>query len=134
MAPDVVIARNGELGAAELNDLFRTQRWHVERLEDLEASLRRVWAFVTARTPEGRLVGYVAVLSDGLRHAYVFKMIVHPDLRRQGVGTRIMGELMALLKEHRLLPTLVATPGNARFYEQFGFAPVSNGYTALCVR
>lgn len=132
--PELAIVWKGAVGAAELNELFRTHGWQLDRVEDLEAALRRVWGWITARTADGRLIGYVSVLSDGLRHAYVFKLIVHPELRRQGVGGRIMGELMARLEAHRLLPTLVATPGNAGFYERFGFRAVSNGFSALCVR
>lgn len=74
------------------------------------------------------------MISDNIIHAYIFRMIVHPDYRKQGIGTAIMEELMKMLKEHKLRPTLVATPGNSKFYEKFGFISDPKGYTAMCIR
>jgi ribosomal protein S18 acetylase RimI-like enzyme len=133
-APGIRIERNGPLDAAELNALFATNHWEVAEEERLAAAMARSWAWISARAPDGRLIGYVQVLSDGLRHAYVLKMIVHPDYRRRGIGGRIMAKLMELLKEQELLPTLVATPGNADFYAKFGFATNCKGLTAMCIR
>jgi ribosomal protein S18 acetylase RimI-like enzyme len=134
MEPSIVVARNGSFTAAELNELLRDNHWQVEPLARLEQSLRSVWGCVTARTVERRLIGHVQVLSDGVRHAYVMKLIVHSEFRKRGIGSLMMAELMGMVSESGLLPTLVATPGNAKFYEKFGFQSVSNGYTAMCIR
>ncbi|MBN1221391.1 MAG: GNAT family N-acetyltransferase [Anaerolineae bacterium] len=48
-------------------------------------------------------------------------MGVHPAYQGRGIGTKIMQELMKLLGENRLSPTLVATPANLEFYKKFGF-------------
>ncbi|SHN17840.1 hypothetical protein [Gracilibacillus kekensis] len=45
-----------------------------------------------------------------------------------------MEEFMCLLAENKLMPTLVATPGNVKFYEKFGFSTEMNGLTAMCIR
>lgn len=134
MVRDILITRNEHLSAAELNDLFRTNQWQVEPVEKLERSLQSSWGWIIARTNEQRLIGFVQVISDGIQHAYILKMIVHPDFRKKGIGSMVMAELMKMLKEHKMKPTLVATPGNAGFYEKFGFKTVSNGCTAMCIR
>ena len=125
---------NGPVEAPELNDLFRTNHWEVDPVEKLAAALTNSWGWVTARTADGRLVGFVQVISDGIRHAYILKMVVHPEFRRRGIGSRVMKELMALLNDHGMLPTLVATPGNEGFYAHFGFRPECRGMKALCIR
>jgi ribosomal protein S18 acetylase RimI-like enzyme len=128
------IIRNENIHALELNDLFRTNNWQIEPIDKLEKSLQTTWGWITARDPENKMIGFVQVISDGIRHAYILKMIVHPDYRKRGVGSLIMTELMEMLKENHLSPTLVATPGNDRFYAKFGFEAESNGFKAMCIR
>ncbi|MBN1499790.1 MAG: GNAT family N-acetyltransferase [Spirochaetes bacterium] len=131
---NLIITRNENISARELNELYRTNQWQIEPVEKLEKSLKTIWGCITARTPENELIGFVEVISDGIQHAYILKMIVHPDYRRQGIGSRIMKELMNLLNENKMLPTLVSTPGNEKFYEKFGFKTVCHGLTAMCIR
>ncbi|MUT68335.1 GNAT family N-acetyltransferase [Paenibacillus sp. NEAU-GSW1] len=132
---DIRITRNGELNSLELNELFRTNNWQVEPHERLDNSIRSTWGWITARRyDDNQLIGFVQVISDGIRHAYILKMIVHPNYRRHGIGSKIMTELMELLKENELVPTLVATPGNDNYYKKFGFEAESNGFKAMCIR
>jgi ribosomal protein S18 acetylase RimI-like enzyme len=42
-----------------------------------------------------RLVGAARALSDGEYHATIYDVVVHPDYQRQGVGSRLMSELLA---------------------------------------
>ncbi|MDB5054632.1 MAG: ribosomal-protein-alanine acetyltransferase [Bacilli bacterium] len=128
------VDRNESINAIELNDLYRTNNWQIDPIEKLEKSLQTLWGWLTARNQENRLIGFVQVLSDGIRHAYILKMIVHSDFRKQGIGSIIMTELMTMLRENNLYPTLVATPENDKFYEKFGFEAESNGFKAMCIR
>ena len=130
----MLIERNGVLDASELNVLFSKHNWQVSNLEQLKTAIGNSWGWITARSNSGELIGFVQVISDGIRHAYILKMIVNPDFRRMGVGTKIMEELMDLLAESKMVPTLVASPGNKKFYEKFGFKTESNGCTAMCIR
>jgi ribosomal protein S18 acetylase RimI-like enzyme len=131
---EINIVRNGEVTSFELNELFRTHNWHIEPSERLEKSLNVSWGWITARNSNHSLVGFVQIISDGIRHAYILKMIVAPEYRNLGIGSQIMKELMGLLREYELVPTLVATPGNDKFYEKFGFETESNGFKAMCIR
>jgi ribosomal protein S18 acetylase RimI-like enzyme len=130
----ISIVRNEEVEPFELNELYRTHNWQVESLEKLGRSVQNSWGLITARSLDNKLIGFVQVISDGIRHAYILKMIVHPEFRNKGIGTQIMTELMELLRENELVPTLVATPGNDKFYEKFGFETESNGFKAMCIR
>ncbi len=130
----VSIVRDGKLSAVELNELLKTNHWEVSPVEKLESAITRSWCCLTARDAGGRLIGFVHVISDGILHAYIMRLIVHPDFRHQGIGSRIMTALMEILQENDLKPTLVATPGNVKFYEKFGFRTNINGLTAMCLR
>jgi ribosomal protein S18 acetylase RimI-like enzyme len=130
----MTILRDEPLTARELNELLATNNWNIPDEAKLQRAIDTSWCRLTARDDSGLLVGFVQVLSDGIRHAYILRLIVHSDCRKQGVGTRIMTELMRIIRENNMLPSLVATPGNAGFYEKFGFAGEMKNMKALCIR
>lgn len=130
----MTILRDEALTASELNELLATNHWNIPDEAKLQRAIDTSWCRLTARDEAGTLVGFVQVLSDGIRHAYILRLIVHPDCRKRGVGTRIMTELMRIIRESNLLPSLVATPGNAEFYERFGFASEMKNMRAMCIR
>lgn len=130
----ISIIRNERLNAGELNELLATNNWDIHPEEKLQQCVNNSWGHISARSAEGQLVGYVRVISDGIRHAYICSMIVHPHFRKKGVGSQIMKEVMAMLAENSLYPTLVANPGNRAFYEKFGFQQEPKGFTAMCIR
>lgn len=130
----ITIIRNNLIDPEELNLLLSTNGWDVNPIEKLANCLKTSWCNVCARDEENALIGYVRVLSDGIRHAYICSLIVHPNYRRKGIGSNIMVEVLAMLREDGLYPTLVAGPDKKAYYEGFGFEVKSNGYTAMCIR
>ena len=46
--------------------------------------------WVTARTAEGTLVGFVNVVWDGSDHAFLLDPKTHGEYQRQGIGTRLV--------------------------------------------
>jgi len=58
--------------------------------EDYPAAFQRYWATVSGFDPSGSLRAWCAILSDGVRHAVLLDVIVHPDYQRQGSGTEIV--------------------------------------------
>lgn len=105
----------GRITAGELNDLFAANDWQIDDLDFLEQSINNAWIYLTARADDGRLVGYVQVISDGIMLPYMLRMIVHPEFRRRGIARKIMCDLMEILKILKMKPTLAATPGNEKF-------------------
>ncbi len=89
--------------------------------------------WVTARLPDGSLVGMGRCMSDGVLYASIWDMVVLPAHQRQGIGRRIFEELLRPLGEHSLV-ALVATPAGQPLYKQYGFAPESRGSQALVWR
>ncbi|HEV7628760.1 MAG TPA: GNAT family N-acetyltransferase [Streptomyces sp.] len=80
------------LGNSELNALFPAswpQHDDTDFQPRLERSLLWVAAFRGFRV-DRQLVGYVNVVGDGGIHAFVLDTTVHPAVRRQGVGVRLV--------------------------------------------
>lgn len=71
-----------------------------------------------------RLVGAARALSDREYHATLYDVAVHPDYQRQGIGARLVNELIAMLPVWRVL--LVAEGDVREFYRRLGFESFGN--------
>ena len=127
------IRMNGKCSSKELKNLFESVGWKNQDIIKIEEAFKYSWKWFTARDND-ELAGFVRLLSDGIRHAYICNMAVAPKHQGKGVGKTLMNEVMILLKESNLFPSLVATPGNHDFYKSYGFKTESNGFTAMCKR
>jgi len=128
----IKIIRNKTLDNQELNNLLSTIGWGVSSNDKLEKSLNLSWGWITARDEsKGKLVGFVQILSDGIKHAYILRLLVDPDYQGQGIGTRIVEDLMELLKENKFNPILITKPTEESFYNKFGFARETDKFISL---
>jgi ribosomal protein S18 acetylase RimI-like enzyme len=93
-----------------------------QTLEELMADLRRQ-VFLTAKDENGRIVGSVRAFSkDGT--CFIGRLIVHPDLQRHGIGTRLMQAIEAQFQgevgRYELF-TGHKSEGNIRLYQRLGY-------------
>jgi GNAT superfamily N-acetyltransferase len=75
-----------------------------------------------------RLVGWCAAVGDGVRHAFLVDVIVHPALERKGIGRELVARAVAA--ESRRGASLVHAdfaPDRAPFYERCGFRLCGGG-------
>lgn len=96
--------------------------------QDYPAALRGYWAYIGGFDEQGRLIAWCAILSDGVRHAVLLDVIVHPAWQRQGLGRVLVRRAV----EHCLAHTITIIhvdflPERATFYEQCGFRPGMGG-------
>jgi GNAT superfamily N-acetyltransferase len=98
---------------------------------DLEGVLRR--SLVHLGAYRGRdLVGYVNVAWDGAIHAFLLDPMVRPDLRREGLGSALVGRATDLARERGATWLHVDyEPHLAGFYERCGFRPTAAGLIHL---
>jgi len=99
---------------------------------DLEAALGISWN-VTARTPDGQLVGLARVLDDGLLYASLWDLLVLPERQRHGIGRALLGAVLEQTAGRRLV-SLIATPAGEALYRAVGFAESDGRSTALFMR
>ena len=79
-----------------------------------------------------RLVGYVNVATDGSGHAFLLDPTVHPDMQRQGLGTRLVQRATELSRERGGQWLHVDyNPHLDGFYKACGFRPTLAGLIKL---
>lgn len=125
------IERNSEINVKELNELLMTMGWGINPIEKLETSLNLSWGWITARDESNKLVGFVQILSDGIKHAYILRLLVHKEYQGKGIGTKIIDNMMEMLDEKKLNPILITKPAEESFYSKFGFSRSSNGFISM---
>ena len=125
------IERNERIDVLELNELLSTIWWGIKDIEKLENSLELSWGYITARDENNKLVGFVQILSDGIKHAYILRLLVHKDYQGQGIGTKIVLNMMEWFKENKFNPILMTKPAEESFYNKFGFDRSSNGFISM---
>ncbi|MFS2179064.1 GNAT family N-acetyltransferase [Rhizobium pisi] len=116
--------------AAELNVLF-SAAWGSPHSRDFTAILSRSLAHIGAYQDD-RLVGFVNIAWDGGIHAFILDTSVHPDMRRQGIATRMVRQATNLARERGAEWLHVDfEPHLTRFYRACGFAPTEAGLIKL---
>jgi GNAT superfamily N-acetyltransferase len=106
--------------------LFGTTGWNRKYQaspDELGRALDNSQHLVSAYDGE-RLVGFGRVLSDGVLHAMIYDMIVHPDYQHQGIGTQILRKLIQWCDQNGVREIqLFCARGKRPFYEVNGFVP-----------
>lgn len=90
-APDApTLEWRGSFGNDEANELhaaaFGTRVFTADEWDWVALTARHSLGWVTARDAEGSLVGFVNVVWDGLVHAWIQDVSVHPAAQRLGIG------------------------------------------------
>lgn len=104
-----------------LADLRQSVGWNRMQRDLTDPRLRN--AFHLCAFDGERLVGYAAVVGNGVTDAYIQDVMVHPDCQRQGVGSQLMERVLTRLKaEGVYMVSVIYGEETLRpFYEKFGF-------------
>jgi ribosomal protein S18 acetylase RimI-like enzyme len=90
--------------------------------EDYPAALKGYWSTIGGFDGTGTLVAWSAIVSDGVRHAVLLDVIVHPSFQCQGIGRRLVAEAIEHIRAHGISIIHVDfLPEKAKFYERCGF-------------
>ncbi len=123
---------NAEFESAELLALFdavgfnRLNEWN---LENIQAIFNNTDYYVVAKN-HGVLVGFVRLLTDWHTRGYISNLCVVPGFQHQGIGRRLMQEIIAVCDENKILVVNVFdTSSNPEFYAKLGFVrdPAATG-------
>ncbi len=111
-------------GSEALIALYDAVGWsaYTAAPETLVAALAGSLRVVTAWHGE-HLVGLARIVGDGATIAYLQDVLVHPEHRRSGLGSRLVAAAFAPfgdVRQHVLLTD--DEPGQRAFYESLGFA------------
>jgi GNAT superfamily N-acetyltransferase len=121
----------------EIAALYKAGGWWKEeyKTEDLRHIIRGSFAFaVAADTKTGRAVGMGRVIADGFSDGYIQDLVVLPQFRKSGIGTKIVAALVTrCLQAGITWIGLIAEPDTEKFYQPLGFHPME-GHVPLIFR
>ena len=126
----------GEFSNAELNELhaeaFRTRVFDEAEWNWLELVQRHSLGWVVARV-DGRLVGFVNVLWDGLVHAWLQDTMVAVSERHQGIGAQLVAVAVSETRKAGCEWLHVDFEDHLRpfYFDGCGFSPTNGGLIEL---
>ncbi len=117
----ITFIRNANVAPHAIADLREAVGWE-RHDEDYPAAFLGYWATVSGFDATATLVAWCAILSDGIRHAVLIDVIVHPRWQRRGVGKALVAEAVEHIRAHSISIIHVDyLPEHATFYEKCGF-------------
>jgi tetratricopeptide (TPR) repeat protein/GNAT superfamily N-acetyltransferase len=109
----------------QLEDLCSTVGWTRRPLNQVQQALTNSFAYVSAwqiKPDEKQLIGFSRAMSDGVFHATLLDIVVHPNFQGRGLGKNIVTRLLQQLQQAAIKDiTLFASPHLVDFYHQLGF-------------
>jgi spermidine synthase len=118
----------------ELIHLYRLAGWwtnqtdHPSVVTDIVSGSH---CFLVARQKDS-IIAMGRAISDGVCDAYIQDVTVNPDFRHQGIGTRIVAELVARLEADGIgWIGLIAERKTHPFFRPLGFAPMADSVPML---
>ena len=84
---------------------------------------------VTARDKQGKLIGYLKIISDDVYIYYILDVMVAPNKRGKGIGTKLMNAALKYCRNNGYMKIFItAIPGKGDFYKRSGFKPTVSGF------
>jgi N-acetylglutamate synthase-like GNAT family acetyltransferase len=104
--------------------LFGTTGWNEEyrfSKSELEKAIKNSWFSISA-FKSGKLIGFGRIIADGIHHALIVDLIVHPDHQCKGIGSRILERLVKKCRDSNIRDIQLFAAGEKyQFYEKQGF-------------
>lgn len=105
----------------ELSELFLSVDWSSGHFpEKLRRAIQNYGSVFSARD-DGKLVGMICTMDDGVMTAYIHYLLVRPDYQKHGIGRALIDAVKQCYKGY-LRVLLVAYDDGVHFYEAQGFA------------
>ncbi len=105
-------------------ELFKTTGWNAKyelTKEELYSALKNSWYTISVYD-KNDLIGFGRIICDGIVHALILDVIIHPDRQGKGIGKEIMDKLVSKCKKHKVRDIqLFSAKDKAGFYEKLGF-------------
>lgn len=119
--PDCQFTINPAVSPQAIADLRESVGW--ERQEaDYPAAFKGYWSTVGGFDSADTLIAWCAILSDGVHHAVLLDVIVHPSYQNQGIGRQLVAHTIAHITAHNIpIIHVDFLPEKTRFYERCGF-------------
>ena len=143
MDAHITIGFPGDVEVVELNDLLHAMErgeadipahkvFHTDLRSDAKENVSLTNTLSATARVNGKLVGFLRVLTDHAYTYYILDVMVHPDWQRKRIGTNMLQRVIGHAKQKGFIKILLtAIPGSEPFYGQFGFEPTMSTVMAL---
>ena len=120
MNAEYPIERDQPVKSEEINALRASVGWDHDN-ESYDTILKRTYTHYTVRS-QGKLIGFLNVLSDGIGDAFLVDIMVHPEFQRNGIGTTMVEQAVRDLSADGVQCIQVTfNPDEEPFYKKIGF-------------
>lgn len=117
-------ALKDRLDLSQLQELFNlTAFWAQGRsLEDLSIAISNSDPVISV-WDETKLIGFARATSDGIYRANIWDVVIHPDYRQLGLGTKLVESILSHPCLSRVEKVYLMTTHQQHFYQKIGFSP-----------
>lgn len=117
----------------EIVDLYRAGGWWDMGWDSSENEeiIKGSFLFIAAYDENKNAVGMGRIIADKVSDGYIQDVVVFPEYRNTGIGSRIVSALKNLGELYGLnWIGLISAPGKENFYDRAGFSAMIN-YTPM---
>ena len=128
----MVMLYKNDLSVEEYHGLYSSVGWIAPPKEQIEKALQNSLLTVKAKIDE-KTVGMGRLIGDGSLSFMVKDVAILPEYQRQGIGKKIMENMIAHIKQQiprgqNVCVELFSGFEKEAFYEQFGFGKKPDGF------
>ncbi|NJL80794.1 MAG: GNAT family N-acetyltransferase [Richelia sp. RM2_1_2] len=115
-------AVKSEIDIKQLQELFALGAfWAKERnTEDLAEAIKNSEPVITVWNKQ-QLIGFARATSDGVYRATIWDVVIHPDFRGTGLGSKLVETVLSHPRMSRVERVYLMTTHQQKFYEKIGF-------------
>jgi len=105
-------------------ELFETTGWNSKyelSIDELYTALENSW-YIISVFDNDNLIGFGRIICDGIVHALILDVIIHPERQGEGIGKQVMDKLVSKCKTHNIRDIqLFSAKDKEGFYKKLGF-------------
>lgn len=123
----ITFQQSKQINQAQLLNLYKDAGWstYTKNPNQLQAAIQNSLSVITA-WHQNNLVGLIRSIGDGHTILYIQDLLVHTNFKRQGIGSRLLKQMLSLYPNVRQKVLLTDdTPQTRNFYSSNGFSPAS---------
>ncbi|BAZ53395.1 GCN5-related N-acetyltransferase [Nostoc sp. NIES-4103] len=125
--------RQSQIDLYQLQELFNISAfWAKGRsVEDLGIAIANSDPVISVWDNE-KLIGFARATSDGIYRATIWDVVIHPDYRGTGLGTKLVEIVLSHPRMKMVERVYLMTTHQQGFYEKIGFQTNTNTTMVLC--
>lgn len=123
---NIIYSDTHNFNEEQLQDLFLSVEWSSGRYPEKLVTAMKNYETVYSAWDDGKLVGMICAMDDGVMTAYVHYLLVNPDYQGMKIGRTLVNMLKDKYCEY-LKIAMIAYEDKIGFYQSCGFEKSNDG-------